>query len=334
MAIAGLVLLFLLSQARPAEVPRATARPAVGVDAKRAILDAFRSHRVVAIGDAHGDLQGVAFQLALIRDPRFAAGVNDILMETGNSRYQDVVDRFVGGEEVPQGALQRVWLDTTQQQAALLQTPALLTAVRNLNTSLPRNRRLRVLVGEPPIDWESMKTADDLNKWEAEPTSSSDAVAASIIRKEVLAKNRRVLVLYGAGHFFRKVVKQSLVTLLEAGGTRAFTVWTNAAAEMSGMQPTVASWPVPSLAQLRGTVLGRVGLSEYLGPNAGEVPPQWLAPMEDQFDAVLYLGPLSTITLARPPLWPCSEPALPERVRRISLMRPALAERIQATCVR
>ena len=37
--------------------------------------------------------QGEAFQLALIRDPRFPRFVNDIVMEFGNSKYQPVLDR-------------------------------------------------------------------------------------------------------------------------------------------------------------------------------------------------------------------------------------------------
>jgi hypothetical protein len=56
--------------------------------------------------------------------------------------------------------------------------------------------------------------------------------------------------------------------------------------------------------------------------------------MEDQFDAVLYLGPLSTITLGRPRPWRCSEPAMGERLRRLRLQRPALADRVEQECVR
>jgi hypothetical protein len=55
--------------------------------------------------------------------------------------------------------------------------------------------------------------------------------------------------------------------------------------------------------------------------------------MEDQFDAVLYLGPLSTIKLARPQPWRCDEPALAERARRANLQRPGLGDRIKAQCV-
>jgi hypothetical protein len=98
------------------------------------------------------------------------------------------------------------------------------------------------------------------------------------------------------------------------------------------VQPNVSAWPVPSLTNVRGTSLGAAGLASYLGPNAGDVSSEWLKPMEQQFDAVLYLGPLASITFARPPAWPCAEPALPERLRRLALRAPALADRVKQSC--
>ena len=51
----------------------ACSRSAIRVDPISAILDAVRSHQVVALGEGlHGNNQAHAFRLALIRDPRFA----------------------------------------------------------------------------------------------------------------------------------------------------------------------------------------------------------------------------------------------------------------------
>jgi hypothetical protein len=334
----GLIMLSLMlmlhqHRASAQTATAATAKPAMPLDATTAILDAFRQHAIVGIGDAHGNRQGEAFQLALIRDPRFPTVVNDIVVESGNSRYQDLVDRYVRGEDVPADALQRVWLDTTVQQVAQLEVPELFPAVRALNASLPSDRKLRILVAEPPIEWERMRTADDLRKWQQEPASDRDRFAVDLLRREVVAKNRRALLLCGAGHLFRKVVNVSMVTLLEEASIKPFTIWTNAAAEMATMQADVAKWPVPSLALLRGTTLGQIGLSDYFGPGGKDIPPQWQAPLQDQFDAVLYLGPLTSITLGRPTPWRCAEPAMAERLRRLELQRPALAERIKKECV-
>src|ERR1700687_6235945 len=97
-----------------AQAPNAS-KPAIAVEPVEAILDAFRSHALVALGNVEGgNEQSHAFQLRLIRDPRFRATVNDIVVEFGNARYQDVMDRFVRGEEVPDDSLRQVWQNTTQ----------------------------------------------------------------------------------------------------------------------------------------------------------------------------------------------------------------------------
>src|SRR5438270_5926982 len=91
-------------------------KPAIPLDPIAAIVDAFQSHPVVALGNVEfrGNEQSHDFQLQLIRDARFAAVANDILVEFGNSRYQDIVDRFVSGEDVPYASLRGVWQNTTQ----------------------------------------------------------------------------------------------------------------------------------------------------------------------------------------------------------------------------
>jgi hypothetical protein len=111
-----LVILIALANAPEvrAQVP-VSRQPAVSLDPITGVLDAFRTHAVVALGEgSHGNEQAHRFRLALIRDPRFSATVNDIVVESGSARYQDVMDRFVRGENVPADVLARAWRDTTQ----------------------------------------------------------------------------------------------------------------------------------------------------------------------------------------------------------------------------
>src|SRR5258708_35312549 len=87
-------------------------RLASPVEPVAAILDAFRSNNIVALSEPHGNEQAHALRLALIRDPRFPTVANDIVWECGNARYQDVMDRFVRGEDVPDTALRQAWRNT------------------------------------------------------------------------------------------------------------------------------------------------------------------------------------------------------------------------------
>src|ERR1700681_3930814 len=77
-------------------------KPAIPIDPIAAIVDEFSRHAIVALGDGdHASEQPHAFRLSLIRDPRFATTVNDIVVESGSALYQDVIDRFVRGDDVP-----------------------------------------------------------------------------------------------------------------------------------------------------------------------------------------------------------------------------------------
>ena len=47
--------------------------------------------------------------LSLIRDARFPRAVNDVDVQFGNARYQNVMDRFMAGENIPDDSLRQVW---------------------------------------------------------------------------------------------------------------------------------------------------------------------------------------------------------------------------------
>src|SRR5436190_19923307 len=146
----------LVAGSSAAELSTAS-RAAVPVEPIAAILDAFRSHTIVALGEgAHGNMPGHSFRLSLIRDSRFPDIVNDIVVEFGNARYQVVMDRFVRGEAVPDEVLRPVWRDTTQT-TAVWDIPIyeeFFRAVRHVNASRPPARQLRVLLGDAPIEGE------------------------------------------------------------------------------------------------------------------------------------------------------------------------------------
>ena len=136
-------------------------------DAVTTIIDAFRTHSVVGLDEVHGDERSHAFRLRLIRDPRFAAIISNFVVEFGNSRYQDVIDQFVNGDTVADADLKKVWQNTTQAHTIWDRQiyEAFFRSVRALNLTLPRERRLRVLLGDPPIDWDAVRTPEDRLRW-------------------------------------------------------------------------------------------------------------------------------------------------------------------------
>ena len=297
---------------------------AIPIDPIPAIVEAFRAHAVVALGNVEfrGDEQAHAFQVSLVRDPRFTAVANDILVEFGNSRYQDVVDRFVRGEDVPYESLRRVWQNTTQVEYEwdLPIYEDFFRTVRAVNATLPKTRQLRVLLGDPPIDWEQVHNLQDFHQ----AMGNRDASAVEVLRREVLAKNRRALVIYGGQHLIRKNVvpgaadewANGIIARLEKDHlASAFTIVPETRWDLTALQANVASWRVPSLAMLRDTTIG----SAIVNPGPQRRPVR----VDEQFDAILYLGPPSSMTASRLEPALCSDRAYIEmRLFRLNLISP------------
>ncbi|HET9833801.1 MAG TPA: hypothetical protein VFP91_18895 [Vicinamibacterales bacterium] len=322
------------------DVRSQVAARAVSLEPIDAIIDAFRTHQVVALGEgAHGNVPGHLFRLALLRDPRFAATVNDVVVEFGSARYQKLIDRYTLGGSVPPEELRHVWEDTTGPNAAWDKPiyAEFFRAVREINSALPEARRIRVLLGDPPIDWDAVKSPGDYSTWAIQ----RDRFPADLTQREVIAKGRRGLLIYGDGHYQARDERppRSLGGFLDAGGATPFFI-TTAFQDLTHAQPDIMTWPTPRLALLRGRAIGALPYEFFFGPK----PPgaYWTshARIEDHYDAILYMGPPASLSFS-PHTYPrCAEPSYVEmRVRRMTIATAtppsatSIAARLKQDCV-
>ncbi len=257
-----------------------------------AVLSAFDRYEVVAMPVGHGMKDIDDFILALVRDPRFPDQVNDIAVECGNSLYQPVLDRYIAGMEVPFTEVRKVWRNTTQSmmcgRSAFFEQ--FFPLVRAINQRLPPNKRLRVLAGDPPIDWDQVKTADDAGRY-----FKRDETIASVMEKEVLARHRKALMLFGTFHLMHGQGWNAVSTYEKAYPRVTFVI-----SDLGNYDTSrFASWPNPSLVPTRGTWLGDLSPSDIWTPGARIIdckvevgfPPELQKPVGDVVDAFLYLGP-------------------------------------------
>jgi hypothetical protein len=302
---------------------------AVPMDAIPAMLDLFKTYQVVGLGEGpHGNLEGAAFRLKLVRDPRFPTVVNDILVEMGSARYQAVMDRYIHGETVPRQELRRAWEDTTNPGAGA-DNPIyqeFFAAVREVNAKLPNERKLRVLLGDPPIAWEFVRNRSDLRRWNMQ----RDPHAFAVLKRESLSQNRRALVIYGDGHFQgRGFPALSLTVLIERAGIKMITIAPRYA-NLIKMQPSVAQWQTPSFAMIRGTTIGQKFYAQfYPMPPA----PGWnRVLMQDQFDAVLYLSSKQPTMTLMPKSLCLDEAYMKMRIARLNAVAPSAVEGLKKLC--
>jgi hypothetical protein len=198
-----------------------------------------------------------------VRNPAFRVAVQDIVVEFGSARYQATADRYVAGDDVPHEEVQRIFGDTTQISGIFLlpMYEQMLAEVRSVNATLPAQERLRVWLGDPPIDWSAVTSAadDDMNDWR-------DAWFARVVEDRIRRHDRKALLCIGGAHISRTVLfPNSLIHLLdERLPGETFVV---SAIDAGGVDESVAArlrgWPVRVAAPVRGTWHGQLGVKRF-----------------------------------------------------------------------
>jgi hypothetical protein len=164
---------------------------AAGLDGVvRALISAFDQTDIVALGEAHIRRVDSDLRIALVRHPDFAKKVRFIVVEFGSTTEQSTLDRYIRGADVSKAQLAKVWKTTTQANNGIWDAPVypeFFAAVRDVNSKLPADARIRVFGGDPGLgDYRSRETA-----------------AVAVLKEHVLQKHGKALVIYGAGHFYR-----------------------------------------------------------------------------------------------------------------------------------
>lgn len=274
--------------------------------ATEAILRAFQSHDVVMLGELHGNQQQYEWLRTLVATPEFADRVDDIVMEFGNSLYQESVDRYVRGDDIPLEQVQGAWLDTVASVGPPSPVYAsLYRAVREINITRQGKHQIRILCGDPNIDWKQVKEGIDILPY----LRSREQSYAQVVQNEVVAKRRRALLVMGTGHFLRHfdMVMTSrkqfdIEQQLRAAGANPYlvVVGTNTTAGPNEVDHRFDSWPAPTIVSLANNWVGELPAIPVV--MAGRGPSLPGLKLSDAADAVLYLGPqnsLVTITTPR-----------------------------------
>jgi hypothetical protein len=149
-----------------------------------ALISAYDQFDVVALGEMHERKIDSDLRIALVRHPDFAKKVRTIVVEFAATTEQTTLDRYIRGENLSRAQLERV--KPSQGGSLVSDDPIYMdffAAVREVNSRLPADARIRVFGGE-----------DNRNR---------DTAAVSILKEQVLQKHGKALVIYGHAHFWR-----------------------------------------------------------------------------------------------------------------------------------
>ena len=291
-------------------------------EAVSGILEILDSVPLVAIGDIHSVAEQGAFYQKLVRHPRFPEKVDDLILELGNELYQGVADRYVSGQAVPLDSLRMIWENTTQGPLLTATAPmyiALFDAVREVNANLPPAKRVRILLGDPAVEWRTV-TREEL--WEIHKLRGDRL--REIARDSVIAKGRRGIIIAGFRHLIRRPGADGTDAKWGDLSRKVFVIRPHVGfgAIISGHEPAIDSLPPGSLIRLRDTFIGDLASDDVDFPTPARTPADASAPqpdkavrpsiptglksanagmkMKETADGYLYIAPFSTFTVSTP----------------------------------
>jgi hypothetical protein len=255
------------------------------------IVKLFDTYRIVMFGEMHECRQQWDLLRRLVAAPGFTARVNDIVMEFGNARFQDVVDRYTAGEEVPLSQVQRAWRDPVGALGPVSPVYGeFYAAVRAVNQTLPKDRRLRIVLGDPPIDWEQVRSREDVAVY----LPFRAGFYAQVVRHEVLARKRKALLIMGSGHFRRNAGRPNYIEnelLMALVQPYVILTGSNIVGGYDDLDPRFDQLSSPSLIEMKGSWIGALSTPNPRGGPSSS----W----EQTCDAYLYLGPRDTVTVLK-----------------------------------
>jgi hypothetical protein len=305
----------------------------VPIDARDGIMALFQASPLVALGEAHWVEEEHALIRKLLFDMQFNETVDDIVVEFGNALHQPALDRYLAGDDVPDGELRRVWSEciggTGDRVFESPVYPAFFEAVRRSRKDR-RSDSPRVLLGDPPFSWSAFRRHSAGVAELARALRRRDEFFAEVVERRVLASGRRALLLAGPLHFSRRSesIEGNVVQRLERARSGCCSVVLphylfpdvvqRRPADAAALERRLASWPHPVLARIPGTWLGEVDATLIFGETAIRIEPDGTrveihTPFLDEAgapadavtlaqvaDAYLYLGPSESLTLLRP----------------------------------
>ncbi len=307
------------------------------MDGVTGLIDVWDEFAIVALGEMHGVEQGGNHIEALARHPRLAERPTAVVVEYGNARYQALCDAYVvDGADVPMRDLQRAWFDFAGGGPWGFRAPIyprFFATVREVNKQLPPERRIRVRLGDPPIDWSQIHTQEEIRA----AISDRDVHFASAVVEE-MQQGKRVLAYIGTYHLMRRypvppwVTEKALdvIEILERDlPGKAFVVHPHC--DLSDdrkdeIEGKLAEGPVPSLTRLADSWLGALPAEAFFSWKLTGIDGKQYSPfaqstllLRDLVDGFLYLGPLSTYTQSPFDYGPVDDEDRAELRRRIAI---------------
>jgi hypothetical protein len=268
------------------------------------IAEQFDNHPLIMIGELHRSREIHAFLQQMLRDPVFICRADDIVVEFGNSRLQHLADTYISGGNVTQTQLQSLWRETAVPltwNSPLYQQ--FYETARDINEKHLCTHSIRVVLGDPPLDWSKIKTVKDYARF-----TDRDGSYADVVEREVLSRHHRALLVAGELHAMKQLPKDyqsqpedpTVAQRIERKYPGA--LFSIVSVPLPNAAKALSLGPAPSFSVVRGSALEHADfqLTDYdatvtlASVNGKEVwklePAKHWPPMGNVVDGLLYVG--------------------------------------------
>jgi hypothetical protein len=174
------------------------------VNAGDFFVEKYKKYSVIALDEGpHATVQTHEFLRSLFTHRKFIQTVNYVILEFINRDHQEVVDKYISGEKVAISDLKQAWRHGTQAHSENFERSVylkLLEAIREANLQLPIENKIRVLAGDPKIEWNNVNSLAQYQY----SLSQRDIYPGQIAMAYGIKDQRKVLIIFGGEHVRKK----------------------------------------------------------------------------------------------------------------------------------
>jgi hypothetical protein len=278
------------------------------------IIDAYKNCNIIGIGEGDHHLENSHhFFQRIFDNKKIQETVDIVIVEFANAKQQDILDKYIFGEEIDLNELRKIWRESTQSINRFGEATIyfeLLLKIRNVNFTLSSNKKIRVLGGDPPIDWTLINSLEDYLKINI----TRELFAADLAIEYGIKRSKKVLMIYAEYHLTKISDKsrKNMLTEINDKSIKDLPTITNyvntkypdtmqiiAVLNPKELQLSekTKNWPLYSIVDLKEEEFGNLPAVNYFTQifnNDGRMILFAGNKLKELFDAFLYIGQSET----------------------------------------
>jgi len=264
---------------------------------QQGVLEQFKSHQVVAVGDYHWNNRVMAEVNKLVATPEFLHEVKNIVVEFGNARHQAKMDAYISGQGNDEAILDLARRDALFFTAWMPDVyKDFFKTVRAYNLNAAKDQQVKVWLAESPFYWENITTHD---QWQQAANHKTDGFLNTA--QQAMASKQKVFMVFGAFHLINlpETIEEAqlpLVTLLKrAYPNQIFTIWPITEAPIN---QALSGLNIPSLLKTNNDLAKQVTMVDILPKARIRLGRLGLkeANLNELVDGLLYVGESQRLT--------------------------------------